>query len=249
MASYWRDGAFAAVRSCRSRYQPRPGEQRSGSLVGVHGLKAAGPPPVDRRGVTNPDVPEGWPMTLLQRTHVSDLDLSRDDAEGRTIHGLVVPFGVEITADDGAGPFREMFQRGAFARTIAERGTRVKLLINHDRRNRLPIGRAVELREDSKGLTGAFRVSKTSEGDAALELVKDGAVDAFSVGFAPIRDLNRAGIVVRTEVKLLEASLVGFPAYADALIEGVRSAELDTPYLNLARRRLELLRAETGLSR
>jgi HK97 family phage prohead protease len=189
-------------------------------------------------------------MTLLQRTHVSELDLSRDDAEGRTIHGLVVPFDAVITVDDGAGPFRETFERGAFACTIAERGTRVKLLISHDRKS-LPIGRAVELREDARGLVGAFRVSKTPAGDAALELVRDGAVDAFSVGFTPIRDVNRLGIVVRTEVKLNEASLVGFPAYEGALIAGVRSTapHTATPYLNLARRRLELLRAETGSSR
>lgn len=186
-------------------------------------------------------------MSILQRTNASDLELSRDDSEGRTVHGIVVPFGPTIEVDDGFGRFKERFDRGAFTRTIAERGSRVKLLVSHQHRS-LPIGKAVELREDAAGLFGAFRVSKTPEGDNALELVRDGVVDSFSVGFVPVRDRRHGDVTVRIEVALREASLVAFPAYEGALIAGVRAESHPTPYLNLARRRLELLQAETGQS-
>jgi hypothetical protein len=68
-------------------------------------------------------------------------------------------------------------------------------------------------------------VSKTTAGDEALELLRDGALDSFSVGFAPIRHVKRDKVTVRTEVALREASLVTFPAYEDALVQAVRSME------------------------
>lgn len=168
-------------------------------------------------------------------------------SDGRTVFGLVVPYGVSATVSDGGRPYVERFERGAFARSIAERGSKVKLLVNHDKRS-LPIGRAVSLREDSAGLVGEFKISKTPDGDAALELVRDGVVDSFSVGFVPITDRqDRDGTVVRTEAAIREASLVAFPAYESALIAGVRHEGEPVPFhRNLAAARLELLRAQIG---
>jgi HK97 family phage prohead protease len=180
---------------------------------------------------------------ILHRTHAADLSLRSD---GRTVFGLVVPYGVEATVSDGSRPYVERFEQGAFARSIAERGGKVKLLVNHDKQA-LPIGRAVKLREDSAGLVGEFRVSQTPAGDAALELVRDGVVDSFSVGFTPMRDRRDGSVLVRTEAAIREASLVAFPAYEGALIAGVRSATPTYPYRHLAAARLELLRAQIGL--
>lgn len=150
----------------------------------------------------------------------------RDD--GRTVFGLLMPFGREATVNDGAGPYVESFKRGAFAKTIAERGDKVKLLVNHQKMQRLPIGRATHLREESGGLYGEFRVSRTVEGEEALTLVNDGVVDSFSVGFQPVSERQvKSGHIERTEVKLIETSLVAFPAYEDALIAGVRSLSED----------------------
>jgi hypothetical protein len=87
----------------------------------------------------------------------------------------------------------------------------------------MPLGRATELREDAAGLWGAFRVSKTTAGDEALELIRDGALDGLSIGFKPIRDGPVVdGLVERLEVALYEVSAVAFPAYAGALVEAVR---------------------------
>jgi HK97 family phage prohead protease len=149
-------------------------------------------------------------------------DLVVRGGNGRTVYGLAVPFDREATVDDGFGRYREVFRHGAFTRTINAGLDRVKFLINHDRQ-RLPIGKAISLREDPAGLIGEFYVSVTREGDDALELVKDGVLDAFSIGFAPIQERDNKGLVERLEVKLRETSLVAFPAYEGALVAGVRN--------------------------
>jgi HK97 family phage prohead protease len=141
--------------------------------------------------------------------------------------GIAVPFDAETVIAEAGRTYTEVFRRGAFARTITERGPhRVKFLSLHDR-NALPIGRAESLVEEARGLVGSFRVSKTVAGDEVLELIRDGALDALSVGFRPIRDRWNAdrSMVERIEAALPEVSTVAFPAYESALISGVRAEE------------------------
>jgi hypothetical protein len=90
----------------------------------------------------------------------------------------------------------------------------------------------MHLEERSDGLFGEFRVSATDQGNQALELVRDGVLDSFSVGFAPIQHRgSTTSIVERTEVALREASVVAFPAYVGAAIGGVRSQDFDSDEL------------------
>lgn len=177
---------------------------------------------------------------VMNRAFV-DLEI-RSSIEGRTIHGIVVPFGRSARVSDGGPAYDEMFRYGAFTKTIAENGARVKLLSQHQQ-GRNPLGRASLLREDTAGLYGEFTVSRTAAGDEALELVRDGALDSFSVGFAPINHVRENRVVVRTEVALREASLVTFPSYVDALVGGVRSMS-DEDVIALATR-LDNLRLVT----
>lgn len=160
----------------------------------------------------------------LQRAFVA-CDLSiRAEGDGRTISGLVVPFGEPARVRDAGGPpYVEVFQRGAFTKTLAERRSPVKLLSQHDATR--PIGVAALLEERDGGLFGEFRVSDTRHGNDQLALARDGALDSFSVGFAPVQHVKRDGATVRTEVKLREVSLVTFPAYESALVTGVRSLD------------------------
>lgn len=161
----------------------------------------------------------------LSRAFVSDIEV-RADGEGRTVHGIIVPFGQVARVSDGGPSYNEMFVRGSFTKTIRERGARVKLLSQHQSRQN-PLGRATLLREDAAGLYGEFMVSRTTAGDEALALVRDGALDSFSVGFKPIQHRTQDNVRVRTEVGLREASLVTFPAYEGALVGGVRLADFD----------------------
>lgn len=140
----------------------------------------------------------------------------------------------------GEGPYDERFIAGSFQRTIAERGGRVKLRAQHQRFP-LPVGRFHLIREDSAGLYGEAVVSKTDLGDEVLELVRDGALDSWSVGFRPIRHRRASdGATERTEVSLREASLTDEPAYSAALVGGVRS-NVRTISREAAQARLALL--------
>lgn len=179
-------------------------------------------------------------MTADRLTRYSQADLEiRGD--GRTVVGLAVPFDQSTPIRDGSGTYSEVFRRGAFARTIADRGDRVKFLAQHDRGS-LPLGRAHVLREDAHGLYAEFRVSQTAAGDEALSLIRDGALDALSIGFRPIRDRWTAdrSEVERLEVRLDEVSAVAFPAYDGALISSVRF-DLPTISRETAERRLAIL--------
>jgi HK97 family phage prohead protease len=176
---------------------------------------------------------------VLERALSQDLHVRSD---GRTVFGIAVPYNSPTVVNDGFGPYTEVFNRGSFAKTIQERGDRVKLLVNHDRVGRLPIGRATTLREDASGLFMEARISKTVGGDEVLELIRDGAIDGFSVGFQPVKDREvDTRTIERVEVRLNEVSAVAFPAYEGALIAGVRNQH---PWMSdeLARYLYELLR-------
>lgn len=165
--------------------------------------------------------------TDLRRDFVADLEI-RADGDGRTVHGIVVPFGQSAMVSDGGPSYEERFQRGAFTKTLQERKAPVYLLSQHN--PTAPLGRATNLREDAAGLYGEFRVSNTAAGNDHLELVRDGVLGSFSVGFRPIGHKREGNVTIRTEVALREVSLVTFPAYDGALVGGVRSeALIDLP--------------------
>jgi HK97 family phage prohead protease len=203
----------------------------------------------DTRVADNSRVPcFGGRLTMasehLTRCFAGPIEL-RADCDGRTVFGLAVPYG--SSADIPGGPygetFRETFRAGAFAKSIAERGpAKTKLLAQHGRGGHLPVGRATALREDPSGLIIEGRISETPTGDEVLQLIRDGVLDSFSVGFDPIVDSWSADrtSVERVEARLREVSLTPFPAYADALVGGVRdSGRSLSP--EAVRRRLELL--------
>lgn len=156
----------------------------------------------------------------MSRILIRDADLT--PGTGRTVYGRVVPYSIAEEVNDGAGFYREMFAPGAFTRSIRERGSKIKLFIGHDRR-KLPVGKAVELREEPDGVHAAFDIAETRDGDDALAAVRSGVVDSFSIGLRGIRHRIQDDVTVRTEAVLYEVSLVGIPAFVGAEIAGVRS--------------------------
>jgi len=165
-------------------------------------------------------------LQIVERSWAPLIDIEiRRHGDGRTVYGLAVPFDSPTPIRDGQGDYTEIFRHGSFTKTINDGVGRIKFLVNHDRTGRLPLGRAVSLVEDPSGLVGEFRVSNTRQGDEVLELIRDGALDAFSIGFRPIRDAwnSDRSLVERTEVALSEVSTVAFPAYDGAKIAGLRA--------------------------
>jgi HK97 family phage prohead protease len=170
---------------------------------------------------------------LLYRIHSTRLEV-RADGDGRTLAGLVVPYGVEAHI----GPYTEQFTLGAFADADP---AQVPLTATHPRDGgTLPIGISTELAEQPDGLHGAWRVSKTQLGDEVLELVRDGAVSGLSVGFIPLPGGDRWSAdrsrVERRHAILDHVAVVRAPAYPDARIAALRAAQVPaTPRLRLAR--------------
>ncbi|AYJ47510.1 HK97 family phage prohead protease [Rhodococcus sp. P1Y] len=180
---------------------------------------------------------------LIHRTTPLRLELRSDDVDERIISGIAAPFDSPAEINSYEGQFTETIRYGAFRKTIAERGERVKLLGLHDR-SRMPLGRAVLLEERAEGLYAEFRVSRTQSGDEALELVRDGSLDHLSIGFRPISEVWDRTRTKRTltEVALAEVSLVLEGAYGDAAaVTGSRSADTHTLTSEAATRRLRLL--------
>lgn len=160
---------------------------------------------------------------LITRQYAADIEV-RSAGDERTVFGIVVPYDQPARVSDGGPAYREAFQRGAFNQALGHMAgnySKVKLLSQHQARNN-PLGRATMLRDDASGLYGEFQVSKTTAGDEALELVRDGALDSFSVGFIGIKAAKRGDVTWRTEAGIREASLVTFPSYAGAAVGGVR---------------------------
>ena len=149
------------------------------------------------------------------------------------------------TADDGTfegyasayevvDSYGDVVKRGAFAKTIAERGSKIKLLWNHDS-SAPPIGKFLSLEEDSYGLKVKGRLSNTPRGQEVLQLLREGSIDSMSIGYTTIKydyeqrdDLGREVRNLR-EVRLYEVSAVNFPANEAATITQVkRQSELET---------------------
>jgi HK97 family phage prohead protease len=68
--------------------------------------------------------------------------------------------------------------KGAFTKTIGERGSKIRLLYQH----RDPIGKPIELKEDDRGLFVRAKISDTALGRDVLTLIRDGALDSMSIG-------------------------------------------------------------------
>ena len=164
--------------------------------------------------------------SLIHRTTPLQLELRSDAVDERIIAGIAAPFDSPAEINSWEGTFTEVIRQGAFRKTIAERGDRVKLLGLHDR-SRFPLGRAVLLEERTEGLYAEFRVSNTQAGTEALELVRDGSLDHLSIGFRAITEVwdRKSTQRTLTEVALMEVSLVLEGAYGDtAAVTGSRSA-------------------------
>lgn len=181
--------------------------------------------------------------SLIHRTTPLQLELRSDAVDERIIAGIAAPFDSPAEINNVyEGAFTEIIRKGAFAKTIRERGDRVKLLGLHDR-TRMPLGRAVLLEERAEGLYAEFKVSNTQAGTEALELVRDGSLDHLSIGFRAITEVwdRKSTRRTLTEVALMEVSLVLEGAYGDAAaVTGSRSAT-HTLSPEAAQRRLRLL--------
>src|SRR5512139_1749898 len=146
------------------------------------------------------------------------------DFEGRTLEGFAAAFGNIDQVGDVIHP-------GAFRKTLAERGQKIKFLWQHDPTE--PIGKLIEAHEDTGGLFVKAIISDTQRGRDALALLKDGAIGEMSIGYDTVKggmdySKDAKGNTVRNlrEIKLYEFSLVTFPANEQAIVTSVKEQDV-----------------------
>jgi phage head maturation protease len=179
-------------------------------------------------------------MTLDRCFYPAGLQL-RDDGDGRTLIGPLIPWGVEARVLDGGRLVVETFERGALAGTDP---ARIPLTATHPRdAGTLPIGVTIELEERADAAWGAWRVSRTMLGDEVLSLAADGVPLGLSLGFAEVAGGSRWSPdrrrVTRTRALLDHVAIVRVPAYVGAGVVGVRAGGRPAargPLATLARR-------------
>ena len=139
-----------------------------------------------------------------------DFEIRESNSETREVSGVAVPFNDTI---DIGGGMKERFAPGA-----VDLESNVKLFRDH----KDIIGVVTNMSEDENGLNITAKISETSLGNETLNLVKDGAIRSFSVGFIPVTDVKDGNTIIRKKVDLKEVSLVAFPAYDKAEVLSVR---------------------------
>ena len=157
---------------------------------------------------------------VLTRQWMPELEV-RSSGDGRTICGIAVPYGRPQYIDSR---LTEQFARGAFNGQVRA-AQRIPFMRDHGPHGGKLIGRTTELRDDTAGLYGEWRVSKTPVGDETLELVKDGALSELSIGFREGQNRTLpAGVIERATATLTEVAIVMAGAYGDAaMVASVRS--------------------------
>jgi HK97 family phage prohead protease len=104
---------------------------------------------------------------------------------------------------------------GAFDRWLAS-GGKTRFLYSH--RPDKVLGVFTELKSDKRGLLARGRISKTPLGEEVYTLVKDGAVDSFSIGYVTMDSDTDDGIRRLKDLDLPESSLVAIPMNPQATV-------------------------------
>jgi len=152
-----------------------------------------------------------------------DMQLRSVALDAREIVGQVSVHD-EVSYATPAGPRGERIKRGAFAKSIQERGTRIPLCRNHDHSRAYGMSRSWE--DTATELTGLFGVRPGPDGDQLLEEARDGYLPAMSVGFLPIQaGPGEDGVIEIREAKLMEVSVLLIGAYDGSRVLAVRSAQ------------------------
>lgn len=145
--------------------------------------------------------------------------------DGRIIEGIAVPY---LRAQRIDHTLVEQFRPGAFSHQLRA-AHRIPFAYNHIGPGQPgePIGRALELRDDTAGLWGAYRVAATRTGDDVLALVADGVLSQFSIAFRERENFREPdGTITRVRADLRHVAILLEGAYGEgAQVTGMRSAD------------------------
>lgn len=161
-----------------------------------------------------------------------DINFSSDEniEEDRKLKGYAILYN-SLSEPLYNDSFREIIKKGAFSRSLKE--DEQVCLWGHD--SRYVVGRkstnTLSLIEDDRGLYFEVSPPNTTWANDLIESVHRRDISKMSFGFKVIRDnwktdketIDKYNLAIREveEIKLLEISLVAFPAYTDTSVRSV----------------------------
>lgn len=185
-------------------------------------------------------------METRQATQFSykALELSVKDVDTKS--GIVTGY---YAAFDNVDSYGDMIVKGAFKKTIAERGPdgtdQIKHLFQHDSWS--PIGKVLLLKEDKFGLYFESKFSNTPKAQDVLTQYAEGIYNEHSIGYRTmkeerIEDANQNFLYWKlTELKLWEGSTVTWGANPNTPFTGFKSENREDQLKELAKKRDKLV--------
>lgn len=147
-----------------------------------------------------------------------------ENGDGRTVDARIVPYNTPTEVADAGGPvYTEEWMPGCFEKQTRA-ADRVKVWLNFEHENGLRgiVGHGAVLEDRDDALYGSFRVHENSDGDKALQLVRDGLLTGISLEAVVLRSIRENGIVRRVRAHLDKVSLCRMPAFSTAQVLAVR---------------------------
>lgn len=172
---------------------------------------------------------------------LSDIQI-RSGGDGRTVEAYAAVFKTPAEIRDQDGHYMEEIDPTAFNRTIVNRRNKFGVFYNHgltihgtpSDRGSVPIGTPLEVQVDNVGVRTVTQYNRTALAEEVLEAINSGAITAQSFTGRFLRSNPRKvprtaqggklPTVTRMEIDMREYGPTPFPAYAEAMITGVRSA-------------------------
>lgn len=152
------------------------------------------------------------------RFEVKASDLQEDG----TFTGLASTYG---NVDQG----NDVVDRGAFTKTLNERGAEVPILWSHDSKQPVGLG---SVEDSAAGLVIKGKLNlETQIGRDVYSNVKARIVKGLSIGFETLNRKMVEGVRHLTELKLFEVSLCLFPMNEQAEVYGFKSREKKDDFL------------------
>lgn len=158
--------------------------------------------------------------------------------DGNTLVGYGAVTGTWTDIEGWNGAFKEQIAPGAFKRTIANNGNRVKVMFNHGMDPTIgqkPLGKPSVLEERTKGLWLEVPLDETSYNQDLKASLRSGSIDGMSFAFDVLDEDWNEERTERTikEVRLYEVGPVTWPAYETTTVgirsKGVYGMELAAP--------------------
>lgn len=169
-------------------------------------------------------------MDIYVRSFDTELTLSGD---GRTISGMLAPYGEIAQVDDGFGPYWETFDRGCFQKCIRPTANYLRVQLEHSGHW---VGRGAYFHDQPSGLCADMRLDDTEFGREAAFKIRDGQTPGLSLAFQPmafnetIKHADGRSVLHRKKVKgLHHVALCQTPAYKSAQVTAVREAPPGPP--------------------